>query len=749
VILLTRIAFWQTCPAFSIPFKIGEDILKRVFLPLLLLLTMSSNAHAANYYATGIIRPSEYWSSFYINATDIYHGAYLAHSEFSIITEYMMTSSWWGSRPTDQPFRFILTFQPPKEAVIIRATIRMDATWIEAVPEDVLTAERLFNDANKGQPRCLLRQQVMREYSGLNTSRYQLEVSPVYYAKPFAISLTYLVKNELGLDLAYASASSSDLLDYWDYRPISYNFLDVQRPETRPVFTGIPAATYFAPFTKQPSGWWQSSYSGQYYWGELEICWPYPKPPTPTLAYYHEDNEGYYQITAPPPVLPEERKAKRVLILYDLGIDSNNPFNRDLILDLFQNITLRSLAERDSMNILLIDQLQPRYLRDRFISASQENIVALLNEMRSHSIPQMSALPQLLRSATDYFNQLQRAGEIWLITDSERDAYPVAKANDILSLSINRLEQTVKIKIIACGRSYYGTSYSINGRYYQGNDYLFENMSRISEGGLVRLENYGQYALPLAMADLLSPALDLMEIDPFPHGGFCSGKYKFHPDRSHYPVLYPYIEIGRAEGNTPFTTGFYGNVDGEWYHKEVEIGDTLYIGQVKQLKTMWHALHIKDLLQQPQSWGLVDEIGRISKENHIVSPYCGFVVPSKEGYAGFLQLEELDTLAMDQAAVPVPERFEIQAYPNPFNSRAAIEVRLFHSDRDEPVTIRIFSLLGRLIHEWQQIVPAGETTVHLTWDGQNDQHQTVGTGIYFLQARVGSRSSVTKITCLK
>ncbi len=446
---------------------------------------------------------------------------------------------------------------------------------------------------------------------------------------------------------------------------------------------------------------------------------------------------------------PAERKAKKILILYDLGLDNDDRHKRGFVLDLFEDIARRSLTPADSINILLIDQLQCKYLRDRFISASAANTASLINEMRNYPIPQMSALPQLLRSAIDFFNQAGTDGEIWLITDSERDAYPVAKANDIMALSIDRLQRLVKIKIVACGRSYQGQGYTINGRYYQGNDYLFENLTRLTGGGLLRADNTGEYQFPLALADLFAPALDLMEIDPLPSGGYCSGKYKFHPDRSHYPVLYPYIEIGRAWGNTPFVTDFYGNVDGEWYHKQITIRDTLFIAQVKRLKTLWHAQHVKELLKQPQAWGLVDQIGRISKENHFISPYCGFVIPSLKGSAGFMRLEKLDSLALVANEPVQPRQFDLAAYPNPFNARTKIILKGVPSDKEERVTVRIFTVLGRLIREWDQTLPAGGGDLHVTWSGEDDQSVSVGTGLYFIQVKWGAQTKVIKVTCLK
>lgn len=706
-----------------------------------LLLLCATLARAVNWYAVGL-NDQQNWSSFTIQAIDIYHGAYLHHSEFTPSMEIQMSRDWYGNRPNDEPFVFYCEFSLSADAVIIGAKVRLDNTWHTAQPQDVWTAENQFQTAPAGQPRCLLRQYVQRDYSGARSKRYLMQVSPIQFGSPFSIAITFLAPNTLELDSERASIFNTDFLTYRERVPIRYSFLDVHAPENAPVFENAGGTI---PFAKNAEGWWRADLT-YLYWIDPYVSWPARKNIKPELFYYQDNVEGYYLLSAFPPVEPQERKPKKVLILADLGSQTMG-YTREFLLDQFHDITDRSLSWNDSLNILLMDQLEPKLLRSRFVPADYANQTALFNEMRSYPIPQLSATTQLLRRAVAFFNQAATDGEIWLITTAEKDAVPVQKANDIIELTVRQLRQQVVIKIVACGQP--SDYLYVGGQYYAGNDYLFENLTRLTHGGTLRPGHAEAYHLPLALAELLAPALDLMEADPVPANGYNRNKYYFFSSRTRYPLLYPYIELGRAEGGPPFITDFYGNVEGDWFHKRMDLAAMPAIKQLPRLKQLWHAHHIEELLQQPQAWNLIDEIGRVSKENSLVNAYCALVIPAANGYAAFQRLEEHETAITSSSAPRQPEHFEVRAYPNPFNTQTRVIAWFQPAEHSGFVSVRIYSLLGAQVRQWQQPVSAGASRIELVWDGANDRQEPVSSGLYWIQVQRGTEQYVLKLTCLK
>jgi len=106
-------------------------------------------------------------------------------------------------------------------------------------------------------------------------------------------------------------------------------------------------------------------------------------------------------------------------------------------------------------------------------------------------------------------------------------------------------------------------------------------------------------------------------------------------------------------------------------------------------------------------------------------------------------------LATDQQAGDTPENpvsFNLQAFPNPFNSNISLNL----SEISNPLeSIRIYDLNGRQVKHWNSEALSGKHTI--SWDGRNDLGQLLATGIYLVETRAMDNEliNLTKITLLK
>ncbi|MFQ5584192.1 MAG: T9SS type A sorting domain-containing protein, partial [Calditrichia bacterium] len=94
----------------------------------------------------------------------------------------------------------------------------------------------------------------------------------------------------------------------------------------------------------------------------------------------------------------------------------------------------------------------------------------------------------------------------------------------------------------------------------------------------------------------------------------------------------------------------------------------------------------------------------------------------------------------------VPESFTVdQNYPNPFNPTTTIRYGI---PQNEKVEVIIFNTLGQKV---RTLVSATQESGYyeVLWDGKNDLHQQVGSGIYFYSVRAGEASAVKKMILLK
>jgi poly-gamma-glutamate synthesis protein (capsule biosynthesis protein) len=100
------------------------------------------------------------------------------------------------------------------------------------------------------------------------------------------------------------------------------------------------------------------------------------------------------------------------------------------------------------------------------------------------------------------------------------------------------------------------------------------------------------------------------------------------------------------------------------------------------------------------------------------------------------------------ADTPVVTSPGLRCFPNPFNPRVTIELNLAFV-RTTPLTLEIFDVRGhkvRTLHTGP--VPAG-LRFGLTWDGRDDQGRDMASGVYLVQARVGTQRARQKVTLVR
>jgi PKD domain-containing protein/VCBS repeat protein/flagellar hook capping protein FlgD len=90
------------------------------------------------------------------------------------------------------------------------------------------------------------------------------------------------------------------------------------------------------------------------------------------------------------------------------------------------------------------------------------------------------------------------------------------------------------------------------------------------------------------------------------------------------------------------------------------------------------------------------------------------------------------------------------ASPNPFNPETAISYTV---KSEGPVTLRVYSMDGRLVRTLKQGEMTAAGTHEVRWDGANDQNQQASSGIYFVRTDQvlagGAQSAVLKVTLTK
>ncbi|HDL19132.1 MAG TPA: T9SS type A sorting domain-containing protein [Bacteroidetes bacterium] len=724
--------------------------MKKTIFMFLFLFTSVLSAYSANFYAIGLNNTNEHWSYFSSKAVSVKIDNYGGFTKVEIQGRYRMICTRW-SCPSSQPFQFVARFSLVAGAVVTSAAVYQNNEWIEAKPVDVLTAEDIYNATGKSDTRLMMRRRVKRTYWGSEQTDYEFRLSPIDKNHDFIFKIVYLVKNKPSLwRLRTALNLREFLAGDIHYLPVSFTFSDIDRPESTPTFIyGISQNT---PFIQQEDGVWKATVTGRFIrYSGPGIAWWRPFFDLSELRVFRNEDGKFYHLMLPPPLTtnPGQRKPKNVLILYDLADAIPSQFMRSFLINEFKVMAVSGLSDLDSINVLLTDFI-PMTLRNHFIPATNENVDILFKEVKQAPQPHLSTLPQLLRAAKDFFNRENRAGEIWIISSATKHSQPISVANEIIDLSLRRIKKPVVIKVFDCSRTDYYNRVYINGKTYYGNQYLYQNLARLSKGAVLQAQSKATWNLRDGLVNVFFPSVEAVEVDALPAGGYHESVFLLNDGRTHFPISWPFMELGRYEGDMPFALDYFGKVDGKFYHSQVTNSTPVETPGRDILAMMWYAYHVENQLKQPQSYNLIEEIGRTAVKYHFLSPYNGFIIPGASGSMGFQRLVKNDTEQQDEE-IPrtLPGEFALTVYPNPFNPSTTVRVEFANESNQKKAEIKIFNSLGRLIKSMKLPLNPGTSVLRFQWNGDGDDRSIVPSGIYLISVRIGQLRKMVKVTLLK
>jgi len=727
--------------------------MKKLILVLVILLGLSVPSKAGSFVATGLNDPGETWSYFTTTGMTVSLENFGTFVQVEIQSRSHMSCSSWRC-PTNQPFQVKIPFELPKEAVLTSAGLFDGTKWIDAKAVDVFKAEEIYEQTPKSDLRLLLRRVIQRNYYGKSLSRYELLLSPVTLKKDFVFRVKYVIHTTPGI---WQMRTGSQLGDFFEscptYHcdlPVSFYFVDLDFPSNQPEFIYGVRNKIIYPFTKAGTKW-KTSVPAKYinFYSGVGIHWFRPLSKGPELRLFEDESGKFYSLMLTPPLQSAERKARHILIIYDLAENIPGSFSRTQLVNEFKVMATSGLEDSDSINVLLTDFV-PKTLREHFVPATNQTVNQLFAEINQAPQPHLSTLPQLLRAAKDYFNREAVPGEIWLISSATKHSKPLSVANEIINLSFRELKQAVSFRIFDCSQTDWQYAMWINNSYYYGNDYLYENLARLSHGTVVKARNLAAWQLRDALANAFFPAVDAVEVDALPQSGFHESRFLLNSGRSHFPIAWPYMELGRYQGDLPFEIDYYGKVDNKIYKHTLTISDTMNTHHRNLLSVMWHAYHVEDMLKEPQSYATIEEIGRVATKYHFLSPYNGFVIPGPSGLVGFKRLVEADATETEQIATEnQPTHFELVSFPNPFNLNTMIQLTFPTFKKATQARIHIYNLLGKQVRTFQFDVPAGSGVLQFRWNGQSDEQAVLPSGIYLIVGKIGTFQKRIKVTLLK
>ncbi len=462
------------------------------------------------------------------------------------------------------------------------------------------------------------------------------------------------------------------------------------------------------------------------------------------LSKYNNGSDKYFQLALNTNILIPGKKSTRHLFVFEYvsGIA-------------FQNIalTVNTLISKineiyssgDFVNIMYVNKIgQIKNLSQEWIEMDNEGkskLTSLSNELVSNSAD-FPFLPLLIENALEQFkNNLDSLSDI-VIFASSGSFGDLNTANTLLNKTLQENRYNRKFYILDHSNVNALKNNNINNINYKGNEYLYQNLSRLTKGEYLNLWSF-KYSWPNffdTFKNLIFSYPNNLDYFITTNDGFAYHYFEV-ANKGGTMTL-----VGKYVGGDDFSLRFTYMLDNEPKYREFVITSKDIINNNKSPQ-IWIGNHLKYLESQPNPNNkLISDIINLSMGNRVLSRYTAFLA---------LEPWMRDSLFSDNdnqdntggGATDVDELVDmdknINAFPNPASEFTTINI--FTPVPIRISSIQIYDMSGRIIRNISvpEILISGE--YNLNWDLTDDYGNPVANGSYYIIVSIGIKSLNTKV----
>ncbi|MEE9432201.1 MAG: VIT domain-containing protein [Melioribacteraceae bacterium] len=463
-----------------------------------------------------------------------------------------------------------------------------------------------------------------------------------------------------------------------------------------------------------------------------------------------EGSENIYQLAYLPSEAISIEEKYKTAILFDYNA-STSDISREVAIANVKTMLLNHFTEQDSFN-LIFSNLEIKRISENWLPASQEVINSVFDNLSDDILSNYSSLPSLLANGIEFINHVGTGGEIILVANSTQvGAREVA--NELIEDLIDTQEENVPINI--CDFANQNLDWHrIGNRSYSGNEYFYENITKLTKGVLFRVDYNATFTFQLnKLFESLGGQLTTYDLHTTLENGFCYSRFGLNSSTQKVSLNTPIIQIGKYDGSFPFEIEFAGVHNSQAFSESYSVTEENIYNSDSVSSSIWAGNFINNL-----------EVGNYNLTNEDIGEIIDFSIENRvlSMYTAFLCLEpgmDIDTFKFDDGAdewvTSVEDKEEIktdsifQAYPNPFNNQTTIQIRLSKEIDMESVSFKIYDILGRVVKTFEQLVAANSREVKFIWNGKNDNNATVSSGHYFFIMNQAGKVKTMKLLLLK
>jgi hypothetical protein len=663
--------------------------------------------------------------------------------------------------PYHGKYEFEWNFTLPQNAYIKQLAVwnNSSQSFVSASDIDLTTAENEYQPGMDDSTRALLRQYMRRDYNGSYNQYYDLKISPVNWDEAVEFIIKYISPCTMYYNKRVVEDHSSQFYTYsygncYTSEPATFSVIDYNNPNSAPSnFSG------FSGDWNKEGNFWISSIGQDNYYSDIKLSFPAETESGKFLRTYQDTYNNFYQLTTKPFINDELRYPKKIVVAFDLKQQYfkdyyYNNYSRIDFLNMIKNALMISTTEKDSL-IFVTSDFNVHWLENNFEPVTENLITSGINSV-NQIIPKLNTLPYMLKEIVQFLNDKGTDAEVWLVSDDDQTGVRAETVMELLQQTYYAAKHKIVFNIADATEGYH--SYYIQNKYYKGNEYLYENLTRLSGGNFNKL--YDKYYLNFIdeILDCWAPKVTTVEIDPLPQSGITYSRINANNGINNFNITSRYGELGIYEGSTPFDINYYGYYLGDGYFNNINVDeDNTEISDyiLENTGLYWYGNYImQELFLQPQSNSTIKYIEDLSVKNHLLTPYSGFIIPGPSGYTGFQRIY------LDQQTVSVknddvekqkrlPSEISLQSYPNPFNPTTTIVMKLGSSSFNTKKSLDIYNILGKKVKTFDLSEYDYSGEIRVVWNGLNDNGGVVSSGIYIAVLKTGTQIKSLKLTLIR
>lgn len=703
---------------------------------LFLLIGVSTLFSQQNYL--NVLNPQQQWQNYRgsIEEATVSIGPRGLYSQVSLYLTFS-AKPYQAQFSTTSQLEVVLRFSLPKSSFVTDLWLWLDEQKISrGTILDVWTASQIYESiVNRRQDPAILKK-VSDDY-------YELRVYPMKSTETRKVRITYLVPN------FWSNSGVSVPLPLELFKTSLNKIPNIYvKTWTNEEWNKVNGLNFNANF----------EYSFDDFFGEhkstklenyTEITWASVEYNNPMVGgiyfkvFKEEDDEtGYYQLS----VLPSKSisvNKKKVLFLVDYDASKTTNLPKDIIGGLKECLKT-SFNSTDSFNIF-ISGLSINKISEKWLSGDGIVIDSVFSKIEESSISNFSNLPTLLRSGFEY---LSKANEGVLFLLAASDQIGNYENSNSLITDIRKMFVTIPKIYIADFSNRNVKNYNFNGRTYKGNEYLYENLARLSGGQFSRYTNSLPFTVN-ALATYLAGSVSSFDLFTTFKDGFSFSRQNISENMSDLGVSTAVRQIGKYRGELPFQlkiSGVYNFApfsDGFIFDDEpVSKGDST-------IKKMWVGNYIREMEKQTITNSTINQIINYSRSARVLSKYTAFLAVEGDTAICYTCTKDDGAIYTDIYDEEIIKEFSISAYPNPFNPQTEITVKLPLSVKAENLKFTIYNVLGQVVKTFDAQDFGNQKVLRFRWNGLNNAGEKVGSGIYIFSVTGASFSKSLKLVMLK